>query len=132
MSLVQVVRKFNTEEKAEKWFVTQRWQGKRHCPRCESDNIQIKTKHPDMPHRCRTCRSYFSVKTGTPMESSNLPLSKWAIGLYLCSTEIKGVSSMKLHRDLNITQKSAWHMAHRIREMYDIMRNPVIAAHATS
>lgn len=130
MSLVQVVRKFNTEEKAERWFVMQRWQGAVCCPRCDSDNIQLKTKHPDMPHRCRTCRRYFSVKTGTPMESSNLPLSKWAIGLYLYSTNLKGVSSMKLHRDLDITQKSAWHMAHRIREMYDIMHNPGFAGPA--
>ena len=127
MSLVQVVRKFNTEAKAERWFVAQRWQGEMRCPRCDSDNIQVKTKHPNMPHRCRTCRKFFSVRLGTPMQDSNLPLSKWAIGLYLYSTNLKGVSSMKLHRDLDITQKSAWHMAHRIREMYDIMHNPGFA-----
>lgn len=54
------------------------------------------------------------------MQSSKLPLSDWAIAFYLYSTNLKGVSSMKLHRDLGITQKAAWHMAHRIREMYDI------------
>ena len=53
------------------------------------------------------------------MHDSKLPLSKWAIALYLYSTNLKGVSSMKLHRDLGITQKSAWHMAHRIRECYE-------------
>ena len=53
------------------------------------------------------------------MHDSKLPLSKWAIALYLCSTNLKGVSSVKLHRDLGITQKSAWYMAHRIREAFD-------------
>ena len=72
-----------------------------------------------MPFHCADCRRYFSVKTGTIMERSNIPVSKWAIALYLYSTNLKGVSSMKLHRDLGITQKSAWHMAHRIREMWD-------------
>ena len=49
------------------------------------------------------------------MEGSNLPLGKWALAAYLLTTNLKGVSSMKLHRDLGITQKSSWHMAHRIR-----------------
>ena len=72
-----------------------------------------------MPYRCRDCRKYFSVKTGTIMESSNLGLQKWALGFYLMATNLKGVSSMKLHRDLGITQKSAWHMAHRIRKVWE-------------
>ena len=50
------------------------------------------------------------------MQSSNLPLRKWVIGIYLMSTSLKGVSSMKLHRDLGITQKTAWMMAQKIRE----------------
>ena len=69
-----------------------------------------------MPYRCPDCKSYFSVKTGTVMQSSNLPLRKWVIGIYLMSTSLKGVSSMKLRRDLGITQKTAWMMAHKIRE----------------
>ncbi len=50
------------------------------------------------------------------MHSSKLPLSTWAIAFFLCSTNLKGVSSMKLHRDLGIRQATAWHLAHRIRE----------------
>ena len=53
------------------------------------------------------------------MEASNIPLSKWAMAFYLMSTNLKGVSSMKLHRDLGITQKSAWFMEHRIRETWN-------------
>ena len=69
-----------------------------------------------MPYHCRDCRKFFSVRTGTVLAHSKIPLRKWAIGIYLCVTGIKGTSSMKLHRDLKITQKSAWFMAHRIRE----------------
>ena len=57
-----------------------------------------------------------ALKTGTVLQNSNISLQKWAIGFYLFMTNLKGVSSMKLHRDLGITQKAAWHMAHRIRE----------------
>ena len=53
------------------------------------------------------------------MHGSNLPLSKWGIAIYLMTTSLKGVSSMKLHRDLGITQKSAWHLAHRIRKAWE-------------
>ena len=68
-----------------------------------------------MPFRCRECRKHFSVKTGTVLHSSNIPLNKWAIAFYLYMTNLKGVSSMKLHRDLGISQKAAWHMAHRTK-----------------
>ena len=58
-----------------------------------------------MPYWCGACRSYFSVRTGTPLACSNLPLRKWAVAIYLCLTSLKSVSSMKLHRDLGIGQK---------------------------
>ena len=73
-----------------------------------------------MPYWCTDCRKYFGVKTGTPMECSNLSLRKWVVGIYLMTTNLKGVSSMKLHRDLGITQKTAWHMNHRIREAWNV------------
>ena len=76
-----------------------------------------------MPWRCRECRRYFSVKTGSAMESSNLGYQQWAYAVYLMATNLKGTSSMHLHRDLGITQKSAWFMAHRIRTAWEIARN---------
>ena len=72
-----------------------------------------------MPFRCRDCRKRFSARTGTVLEGSNLGFQTWVIAIYLIQTSLKGVSSMKLHRDLSITQKSAWHLAHRIREAWD-------------
>ena len=52
------------------------------------------------------------------MEESRLPLRKWAIAIYLETTNLKGVSSMKLHRDIRVSQKTAWFMLHRIREAW--------------
>ena len=71
-----------------------------------------------MPYWCSDCRRYFSVRTGTAIERSKIPLRKWAIGIYLCLTSLKSVSSMKLHRDLKIGQKAAWFMLHRLREAW--------------
>ena len=119
ITLLDVVQKFNTDEKAEEWFVAQRWPDGMTCPFCDSDNIAEVASRKPQPFRCRTCRKHFSVKTDTLLHSSKIPLHKWAIAFYLYSTNLKGVSSMKLHRDLGITQKSAWYMAHRIREMWD-------------
>ena len=73
-----------------------------------------------MPYWCTDCRKYFSVKVGTPMESSKLPLRKWLVTMYLMTTNLKGVSSMKIHRDLKVSQPTAWFMIHRIRETWDI------------
>ncbi len=88
------------------------------CPRCGDTSVQTGAAHKTMPYRCRGCRKRFSSRTGSAMESSNLGFQTWAIAIYLVTTSLKGVSSMKLHRDLVITQKSAWHLAHRIREAW--------------
>ena len=69
-----------------------------------------------MPYWCTDCRSYFSVRTGTPIARSNVPLRKWEIAIYLCLTSMKAVSSMKFHRDIGVSQPTAWFMLHRSRE----------------
>ena len=120
ITLLDAVQKFDTEDKAEAWFVEQRWPSGVACPFCGTLNVAIVASRKPQPFRCREkeCRKSFSVKTGTLLHSSNLPLSKWAIAFFLYATNLKGVSSMKLHRDLGIAQSSAWYMAHRIREMW--------------
>ena len=118
LSLVEVMRMFPDDATAEQWFIEQRWPNGAHCPNCGSVNVQSGAAHKTMSHRCRDCRKWFSVKTGTVMQSSKLGLQVWALATYLLNTGLKGQSSMKLHRDLNITQKTAWHLAHRIRETW--------------
>ena len=119
ITLVDAVRRFSDEDAVEKMFVSTRWPNGVSCPKCGSLNIQERTTRKTQPYRCRDCRKDFSVKTGTVMQGSNLPLSKWAIAIYLMSTSLKYVSSMKLRRDLGITQKSAWHLTHRIRTAWE-------------
>ena len=118
ISLLELARMFPDEASSREWFENIVWpDGERFCPRCGTDN-NYECSHVKMPYRCRDCRRYFSVKTGTPMESSPIPLLKWLYAIYLDTTSLKGVSSMKLHRDLNVTQKTAWFMLQRIRETF--------------
>ena len=121
ITLMDAVKMFDTEEKAEAWFVAQRWPDGVTCPSCQSERVSEVASRKPQPFRCRACRKCFSVKTDSLLHSSNLPLSKWAIAFYLFNTSLKGVSSMKLHRDLGIAQSNAWYMGQRIREMW----NPV-------
>lgn len=119
ITLVELFQMFPDDDTAETWFVKSRWPDGVHCPHCQGDRITERGNHPTQPYRCRDCRKFFSVKTKSVMHSSKLGYQKWAIAIYLMATNLKGVSSMKLHRDLGITQKAAWHMFHRIRESWD-------------
>ena len=103
---------------AERWFIDQRWPDGICCHWCGSCRVQTGCAHRTMPFRCRDCRKRFSVRTGTVMQSSKLGFQTWLVAMYLLTTSLKGVSSMKLHRDLGVTQKTAWHLAHRLREMW--------------
>ena len=120
LALIEVMRMFPNDDAAEKWFAETRWPEGPYCPYCGSVNVQSGASHKTMPYRCRAreCAKWFSVRVGTALQSSNLPYQVWAIAIYLVATNIKGVSSMKLHRDLKITQKSAWFLAQRIRETW--------------
>ena len=117
LSLYDAIQMFPDNETAEQWLIEQRWpNGEVFCPHCGSDNVMT-AKHPTMRYLCREkpCKKRFSVKTKTVMDSSNIPYQKWALAMFLMTTNLKGVSSMKLHRDLKITQKTAWYMGHRLR-----------------
>ena len=120
LSLVKVTAMLPDDIAAREWISEQRWPHGPFCPHCGSLNVQCDIKHPTMTHRCRDCpnRPFFSLKTGTVMERTKLGYRVWAIAVYLLATNLKSVSSMKLHRDLDISQKSAWYLAHRLRESW--------------
>ena len=127
LSLPELVRMFPDNATAEAWFTDTRWPNGFLCPYCQSERVLSGAAHKTMPYRKR-----FSVRTGTVMAASNLGFQTWIIAIYLLTTSLKGTSSMKLHRDLGVTQKTAWHLAHRIRAMWQkdveaLLKGPVEA-----
>ena len=119
ISLIELGDMFPDDATAEQWFVEQRWPNGIACAHCGSVAVSKLDTHPTMPFRCRDCRKFSSVKTNSLMHSSKIGYRKWAFAVYIVTTSIKGTSSMKLHRDINVTQKTAWFMAHRIREAWE-------------
>ena len=117
LTIVQLMDMFPTEEAAVTWFESVIWPDGRHCPKCGSVRTRD-ASHAKMPYWCTDCRSYFSVKTNTPLANSKIPMRKWVIAIYLCLTSLKSISSMKLSRDLGVKQQTAWFMIHRIREAW--------------
>ena len=119
ISLVELFQMFPNNEAAQAWLEEQRWGGEPWCPHCGSFNVR-RNNHKSMPWRCaeRECRKRFSVRSGTPLQGSPLGYQIWVVAIYLLTTSLKGQSSMKLHRDLKVTQKTAWFLAHRIRKTF--------------
>ena len=118
ISLMALADMFPDEDSARLWFEAHVWPNGRFCPSCGSTRTH-EAGHNHMPYRCSDCRSYFSVKTGTVMHMSRLPLRKWVFAIYLHITSLKGMSSMKLHRDIDVPQKTAWYMLQRIRKAWE-------------
>ena len=126
--MIELAEMFPNEKAAEDFFVEVRWPDGVRCPCCGAEDIQERKTRKPQPYRCRTCRKDFSVKTDSLTHNSPLGCRTWLFAIYLLTTNIKGVSSTRLRRELGITQKSAWHLAHRIRENfqdYEWMEGPV-------
>ena len=87
------------------------------CPHCGSDKSPYDLKATRVGlKKCSACRKQFTVRVGTVFESSHVPLFKWLQAVHLICSSKKGVSAHQLHRILEVTYKTAWFMAHRIRE----------------
>ncbi len=131
LTVLQLTDMFPNEESAREWFESVIWAEGRHCPHCKSENtVENGGRSEARPYRCKDCGQHFSVRIGTILEGSPLPFRKWVLAIYLHMTSLKGVSSMKLHRDIGVTQKTAWFMLQRIREAFkrdddDPMGGPV-------
>jgi len=112
---------FHDEAKAEAHIFNSRWpDGEPICPHCGSTNaMQMGGKTQAGYWLCRDCRDKFTVRTGTVMERSHIPLHKWLLATHLMAASKKGMSALQLGRMLGITYKSAWFLAHRIREAMD-------------
>lgn len=108
---------FTNDDAARAMVESIRWPHGPVCGHCGEFGRRYATKRPGR-YRCGnpTCRRDYTVTTGTVMESSHIGLAKWLTGFYLMCSSKKGISAHQLHRTLGITYKSAWFMAHRIRE----------------
>ena len=126
ISLLDLAEMFPSEEAAVKWFEGVVWPDERCCGHCGSTRT-TEASHKTMPYWCTDCRSYFSVRTGTVMERSKIPVRKWVYAIYLDLTSLKGVAAMKLHRDLGIGYRAAWFLQQRIREAFNAT-GPVVMA----
>jgi len=130
ISFFELTKLIPDEETAIKWFESIFWRNGRRCPKCQGCNTYETNNSNGMRYRCRECKRYFSVMTGTVMQSTKLPLQKWVWAIFLELTSLKGVSSMKLHRDLGIRQPTAWLLLHKIRtglspEIRELFAGPV-------
>lgn len=111
---------YHDEDAARKYLEGIRWPSGVVCPRCGLTGEEVRPLGGDSMgpgwYYCEACKDKFTVRTGAVYERSHIPLHKWALGFRLMASSKKGISAHQLHRTLGITYKSAWFMAHRIRE----------------
>jgi transposase-like protein len=112
-SILELAQYYNTDMKCRKYLEHIMWDGKPVCPHCGNEDYY---RHKDGKlFSCKTCKKQFTVTVGTIFQGSHIPLQKWLMAIYLLCHHSKGISSLQLSKDLAITQKSAWYMAHRLR-----------------
>lgn len=117
-NLLEFQKRFNTEDKCRKYLEQQRWNGTPACPQCGSINVCRFSNGKTFKCRENQCKGFkFSVLVGSVYENTKIPLTKWFLATYILTVHSKGISSLQLAGWLGITQKSAWHLNHRIREM---------------
>tara|TARA_R100000935_G_scaffold13736_5_gene27653 strand:- start:80730 stop:81665 length:936 start_codon:yes stop_codon:yes gene_type:complete len=114
-SLPQLLDYFREESTCIEYYENIRWGGKPVCPHCDSENPYKTTRG----YKCSNneCYKKFTVKVGTIFENSKISFRIWFASIYLATNHKKGISSVQLASDLGITQKTAWFVLHRIREM---------------
>jgi transposase-like protein len=114
---------FTDANKAREHLERIRWGKEPVCPHCGSVGahyaLEGKAHRPGL-WKCKDCRQQFSVTVGTVFESSKIPLNKWLMATHLMCASKKGISAHQLHRMLGVTYKTAWFMAHRIREAMNV------------
>ena len=115
MSIAEFFRRFPDDQAAEAWFESRRWPHGPTCPHCARGRVSTVVSRRPMPYRCRDCRKHFSVTSGTVMHGTRLGAQTWLLAIFLIVANPKGRSSVQLAADLGTTQKTAWHLAHRIR-----------------
>ncbi|QYJ67677.1 IS1595 family transposase [Flavobacterium litorale] len=118
-SLLQLIDTLRTDEDCRTFLENAIWGDSPICPHCGLiDDRHYKLKFGGTftgTYKCRSCKIRFNIRTGTMFEGSHIPLRKWFLAIYLFLSHKKGISSIQLHKDIGVTQKTAWFMLHRIR-----------------
>lgn len=115
ISTFQLFKLIPDQEAARLYLESRLWPEGPKCPVCGlGERITVRK---DGFYRCNQCKEDFTVRTGTIFERSHVPLHKWVYAMYLLVTARKGISSLQLAKEIGITQKSAWFVLHRLREM---------------
>src|SRR5437667_10836653 len=113
-TLQEAVQYFADEDRCVEFVAMLRWRKGAVCPNCnETEPTYYLPKYRRW--NCRNCRKQFSVKVNTIFEESPIPLNKWVVAVWLIAGAKNGISSYEIHRDLGVTQKTAWFMMHRVR-----------------
>lgn len=113
-SLIQLVTAIPDEQAAIDHFTAIRWKDGAFCPYCGS--LKVYHFSDKRTHKCGDCRQRFSIKVGTIFEGTKVPLRQWLMALWVITSHKKGIASTQLAKDINVTQKTAWFMLHRLRK----------------
>lgn len=114
-TLEEAIRFFSDPDNCLNFIVARRWPNGVHCPTCGASTVRFLATRRVWECKVRHPRRQFSVKVGTTFEDSPLGLETWLAAMWLLVNCKNGISSYEVARDLGISQKSAWHMMHRIR-----------------
>ena len=119
-SVVELLDTFKDEQSCIEHLEWLRWDGNVVSP---FDPTSVVYKCKNNRYRCKNTGKYFNVKTNTLFDNTKIPLRKWFVAIYLVTSHKKGISSLQLSRDIDVTQKTAWFMLHRIRKCFGIENN---------
>jgi transposase-like protein len=116
-SIPELIRAFPTEQSCIEYLEDLIWSG---TPVSPFDPESKVYKCKDNKYKCKNTGKYFNVRTGTMYDNTKMPLYKWFLAVWLVTTHKKGISSVQLAKDVDVTQKSAWFMLQRIRACFKI------------
>jgi transposase-like protein len=121
ISTYQLFERFPDEESARTHLEAQRWDGKPKCPHCQETTRQYRQRRKGKEgyFLCHHCQKVYTVRTGTVIERSHMPLHKWLYAIYMVVTARKGISSVQLSKELGVKQPTAWFVLQRIRHAFD-------------
>ncbi|MDM1046469.1 IS1595 family transposase [Myroides sp. 1354] len=121
-SLINLMETLQTENDCREYLENLRWNNEPICPHCGSvseNHYRLRAKGIfNGMYKCKHCRNRFTVTIGTMFEGSHIKLKKWFLAIYLFASHKKGISSVQLSKDINVTQKTAWFMLSRIRHNF--------------